>query len=111
MSTTLFHYETDKAGRPLACPIAGAHAGLATFLTEEASWTDYVDLLLDGVAEAAKSGKPQMNTGNAYAVTVHGDHATIEHLHRKDHAIVKVPLTAFTQALGEWRAFLVKTSL
>ena len=108
MSTQLFHYEIDKQGRPEARPIGNAHADLAKFLTEEASWTDYVDLLLDCAAAAKQTGKPQVNTGNAYAVTAGKDSVLIEHLHLKHRATVAAPL--FHQALNEWRAFLVKTS-
>lgn len=110
MTTPLFRYELDKSGRPAAHVAGGAHAGLAGFLTEEASWADYVDLLLDAVAKAARSGKPQVTTGNAWAVTVDGAEAVIEHLHKKGHPRITVPLAVFTRALREWRAFLVKAA-
>ena len=108
MSNPVFRYTLDKTGRPSAHPLAGAHPFLAAFLTEEASWADYIDMLLDCVAEAARTGTAQVNTGNAYAVTMDKAHAVIEHLHKKGHPAATVPLPVFTQALREWRAFLLK---
>lgn len=108
MIAHVFRYETNSHGKPAAQPIAGAHAGLASFLTEEASWVDYADLLLDCVNEAKKTGKPQVNTGNAFVVTVDATRAVIEHLHKKGHPPVTVPVAIFAQAVGEWRDFLAK---
>ena len=110
MSDPVFRYALDKNGRPSVHPIAGADPALAAFLTDEASWADYVDMLLEGVAEAARTGTPQVNTGNAYAVTMDKAHAVIEHLHKKGHPAVTVRLAVFTQALREWRAFLLKAA-
>jgi hypothetical protein len=110
MSTQLFRYENDVHGRPEAFPLAGAHTGLAAFLTEEASWTGYVDLLLDCVAAAKRSGQPEVNTGNGYAVTIDKDSVVIEHLHKKGHPRVTVALPVFVQALREWRGFLSKST-
>ena len=104
--TPVFYYETDTDGKPVARPIAGAHAGLATFLTEEASWDDYIGLLLDLADEAARAGTPRVNTGNAYAVTIDGARATNEHLHRAGQPPDTLAVAVFVEALREWRAFL-----
>ncbi|MSP03415.1 MAG: hypothetical protein EXR07_20595 [Acetobacteraceae bacterium] len=104
--TTLFRYETDPAGKPSAISISGAQAGLAAFLTEEASWSDYIDLLLGLAEEAVRAGMPRVNTGNAYAVTIGGSTAIIEHLHQSGRPSETVPLPVFMQALREWRTFL-----
>ncbi len=106
--TPVFYYETDTDGKPVARPIAGAHAGLAAFLTEEASWDDYIALLLDLTDEAARTGTPQVNTGNAYAVTIDGALVSIEHLHRAGQPPQTLALAVFAAALREWRAFLNK---
>ena len=105
MSALLFRYEKDAAGHPAAHPIGGAHAGLARFLTEEVTSEDYIGLLTDCVADAKKTGKPAVNTGNAYAVTIGGAEAVLEHLHDRHRAAVKVPLAVFELALAEWKAF------
>ena len=108
MTAHVFRYTKNSHGKPAAHPIAGAHAGLASFLTEEAYWADYADLLLDCVNVAKKTGKPQVNTGNAFMVTVDSAQAIIEHLHIKNHPRVTVPVAIFAQAVGEWREFLAK---
>ena len=110
MNTPVFQYATDKDGRPAAHPIAGAHPELAAYLTEEASWPDYVDVLADSLAKPAVPGHPAVHSGNAWAATVHADHVTLDHLHRKDHKRATVPRAVFAQALGEWRDFLAKTA-
>ena len=107
MTTPVFRYDTGKDGQPAAHAIGGVHAVFAKFLTEEASWTDYVDLLLDCVATAAKTAQPQLNTGNAWAATVHDNTVTIEHLHIRGHKPEIVPLDVYVRALNEWRAFLL----
>ena len=107
--TPIFEYRTNPDGKPVARPVHGVHAELATFLTEEASWSDYVGILQDLATEATTTGQPQVNTGNAYAVTISGASASIEHLHRAGHKPHAVPLAIFVQALREWRAFLDRT--
>ena len=109
MTTPVFRYDIGKDGRPEAHAIDGTHAVFAKYLTEEASWTDYVDLLLDCAATAAKTAKPEVNTGNAWVATVDGNTVTIEHLHIKGHKAETVPLPVFVKALNEWRAYLLKS--
>ncbi len=107
--TPVFTYETGPDGRPAARPILGAYAGLAAFLTEEASWSDYAGILLDLAAESVAADGPRVHTGNAYAVTIEGDAVAIEHLHRARQVPGTAPLAVFVQALREWRAFLDRT--
>ena len=106
--TPVFHYGTSADGKPVARPIASAHAGLAAFLTEEASWDDYIGLLLDLADEAARAETPRVNTGNAYAVTIDGALVSIEHLHRAGQPPDTLAVAVFVEALREWRAFLNK---
>ncbi len=108
MSAHLFRYSTDHTHGRVAHPIAGAHADLGRFLTEEVTSTDYADLLADCVTESKRTGKAVVNTGNAYATTLGPDPVTIEHLHVKGHAAVHVTLAVFEQALAEWRDFISK---
>ena len=110
MTDPVFRYETGEDGQPAAHPIGGAHADLASFLNEEVRWPDYADQLLDSVAKAGTSGKPEINTGNAYAVTVGATHAAIEHLHVKHHKKVRVPVGVFARALREWKGLLEKNT-
>ena len=105
---SLFRFSHDTKSHPIAHPLQPAHGGFARFLTDEVTSEDYADLLLTCVEEAKKTGKPVVNTGNAFVSTVGPASVSIRHLHDHHFVTITVSLTEFEHSITEWKAFLLK---
>jgi len=107
MTAPRLHFRLGPDQRPIAETDAPGYQGLATFLTTEANWPEYIGLLLDHAAAAARTHQASVSTGNAFQVTFTNEYVTIEHLHRVDWPAVTMPADAFATEARAWRAWLL----